>query len=230
MSVKVTSASNNNLQRPSDDAALAPAQLTIACWIKMHVVSGTQDLISKSGVSSDLSYGWRLTSAGILELGTSTDGTSFNTTSSVSTIVVDTCYHLCMTHSTTAKTLYINGVQDATGAGPGALFNSTVALHIGDRTDGANNSNFFMEDLRFYNRALSQAEVETIFACQGTDGIMQGGIARYQMDEGAPGVIIGETAHVKDVWNNALHLSALGTTRPSWEEGLIVHARRRRAA
>ncbi len=225
MSVKTTSASNNHLEH-ADAALLSPTEISISMWLKMHVISGTQDILSKSGSSTDLSYTVRLPSTGLLEFRTSTNGTSTNTVGAATALIVNTLYHLAFTHSTTSKKIYILGTEDAEGAGPGALFDSTVGLFLGQRSDGGQNANCFFEDVRLYNRSLTTKEVRTIHVARGHDGIIEGGIARWTMDEGAPGSVIAG-ATVKDVWQNALHLT--GINSPTWEEG-FVSMRRRRAA
>lgn len=88
--------------------------------------------------------------------------------------------------------MYIDAVEDANSPVSTATVTpiNTVPEHfeIGHQDDGTDT--FFdgtIQDLRVYNRALSQAEIETIFAAEGHDGILHGLIGRWTFTEKSPG-------------------------------------------
>ncbi len=56
-----------------------------------------------------------------------------------------------------------------------------------------------LEDFRFYDRVLSLEEIQTIHACQGVDGIVDGLVSRWLMNEGAEGVAASGVGSVKDL-------------------------------
>lgn len=69
-------------------------------------------------------------------------------------------------------------------------------------------------DMRIYNRALSPAEIQTIHGVRGTDGIVDGLIARWQFNDGAPGTLVGTTLSLTGKHN--------GTGGPGGNEPLYI--------
>ena len=90
--------------------------------------------------------------------------------------------------STTTLSFYINGVLQTGGfsgtAGSGAL----DLLTIGRRSDGvaASYLSGTIDDFRKYTRVLSQDELQTIHASEGSDGILNSLSNRYMFMERAP--------------------------------------------
>ena len=73
-------------------------------------------------------------------------------------------YHVAGAYNAAARTLdiYVNGVQDngvLYGPVPASQLNSAVNVNIGRRSDG-HNFNGVIDNVRVYNRALSQAEIQ----------------------------------------------------------------------
>lgn len=60
------------------------------------------------------------------------------------------------------------------------------------------------EDIRFYNRALTPDEIQTIFTCEGIDGIVRGLTNRWQLDEQPPGTVVA-AGFPRDVGNATLN-------------------------
>jgi hypothetical protein len=56
-----------------------------------------------------------------------------------------------------------------------------------------------LEDFRFYNRELSLAEIQTIYSSRGVDGITDGLVSRWSMNEGAEGAAASGAGSVKDL-------------------------------
>lgn len=144
-----------------------------------------------------------------------------------------TLYQIVMgsDYAANLMSIYRQGALDATAV-PGTPFASpssnTAAMesYIGiDLNDPVNTSNFagVMEDVRYYTRALSLAEVQTINACRGTDGILQSLIARYLMQDGPAGAVPG-AGQVKDRGPSGLH--ALGVLA-TWAADSRLKWRRR---
>lgn len=104
--------------------------------------------------------------------GTNTAGTSV--------VTGGTWTHIaCTANSTTgAGSCYVNGVLDyattlhttAPGAG---------ILGIGGRYGSEQVAIGILEDVRMYNRVLSAGEIQTLYSCHGTDGIISGLLHRW---------------------------------------------------
>lgn len=93
--------------------------------------------------------------------------------------------------------LYVNGVFDSAGTTlSGNIKASTREILIGFTNDNTGTpvlAPFFpfdgaLEDIRYYNRVLSAAEVATIFASKGKDGIVSGLQGRWQLGRFGEGV------------------------------------------
>jgi hypothetical protein len=122
-----------------------------------------------------------------------------------------------------------NGAQTVTAgvAYAGGAFTGTgsASASLGSDEDGS--ATFFggrIEDARAYNRNVSDAEIQTIHACRGHDGIWSGITARYRCNEGAPGVAAAGAGAIKDVTNNQRH--GTPTNGPTWQESRLSLRRR----
>lgn len=93
----------------------------------------------------------------------------------------------CIDPPNTTKAIFVDGVQvsivnPATFAGQ-----QSGTLSFGDRATVGAFFDGFLDDFRIYDRFLPQNEVETIYACRGTDGLYDGLIHWWQLNEGAEG-------------------------------------------
>ncbi len=82
---------------------------------------------------------------------------------------------------------------------PATQFNGSNSVVIGARSDGGQVIDGVIDDARIYNRALSAEEMSTIHAARGHDGIVDGLVSRWLMNEGAPGVTVAGAGVVKDI-------------------------------
>lgn len=127
------------------------------------------------------------TSGGLVQSFDSTTGAGSGGLSG-GTITLGRWSHFAYTWDGVTKRLFQDGVQIATGALSGVLSATTREFLLAANNNGAGlaPSEFFdgrLEDLRVYNRGLGQAEIETIVAGKGKDGIYAGLLARYPMNE-----------------------------------------------
>lgn len=111
--------------------------------------------------------------------------------------------HIASTFDGTTVRHYINGQLDSTIGGiSGVPNNPAFGPQIGNRPDLVGfNFEGAIEDLRFYGRALSGAEVATLHATQGRDGIVAGLRARWPM-QGEIGVV-PPAGTIEDISGNA---------------------------
>lgn len=141
-------------------------------------------------------------------------------------IAQDTWYHLVGTFDSTADIarIYLNGVEEAsTATGTQIPINTTDPVTIGTGLFSA----FWpglLDDARIYNRALSAAEVKTIHAVRGPDGIVNGMVARYTLNEGAPGVSASGAGVIKDVGPNKFDGNPANS--PIWAESQLSFRKR----
>lgn len=98
---------------------------------------------------------------------------------------------------------------------------------IGNRTAGLGSDRQFygrMEDTRLYDRILSAAEIQTIYTSEGVDGIVQGLVGRWPMNEQTPGTAASGAGSVKDVSVNGNH--ATPNDSPLYEASILKSRRR----
>jgi len=122
--------------------------------------------------------------------------------------------------------VYINGVLNG---GPTTVVGSATAagtFTIGNRTGMASSEglNGILDDVRVYNRRLSAAEVRTIHAARGVDGIVDGLIARVLFGEGPRGSSPSGAGFVKDVSNNKINYTPTGS--PVYRESILRFRRK----
>lgn len=147
---------------------------TFACWMKLNVVNATQTLfscrseVSPNGITIFYSSGYWLID----------DGVRWQPSNSLST---NTWYHVCIVRKKgVGKYLYINGalVSSTTTVGTQTAVNSTNFVfglcHQSASAYSGNPLNGYLNDVRFYNHALSIAEIKEI---------AKGLCVHYKLDE-----------------------------------------------
>ena len=151
-------------------------------------------------------------------------------------LVANTWCHVCVTvnwPATSAMTIYHNAAPvTLTGSSSGTPTwtagntsnTNTKQCVVGVNEDGL--SGFFsgqIEDVRVYNRILSQAEIETIYNSSGADGITDGLELWLPFKEGADGATIGSNV-IKDQSNNTI--TGSGVASPTWYDGITAGSKR----
>jgi hypothetical protein len=130
------------------------------------------------------------------------------------TAVNDGEWHHCLlawNSSDGAAKIIMDGVSEATGTletgdvsagnafdGVGRLFNVTIP---GDSVYLEGD----LADVRVYDRILSDSEAETIFASEGHDGIVDGLVHRWTMDDDNDGTFVSAIEDRSDAPNNGVN-------------------------
>jgi len=78
------------------------------------------------------------------------------------------------------------------------------------------------DDFRIYTRRLSLAEIQTIYACRGTDGIVNGLKNRFIFQAGPAGSAVGTT--VRDVGPSGNDFTRVGN--PTYTDSRLKFRRR----
>ncbi len=117
----------------------------------------------------------------------------------------------------------VHGTEEATPP-VGTRTANTSTPSIGGT--GAASGNHIQEDMRWYNRELSDEEILTIANSRGIDGIVDGLIARWPQNEGTIGSTVPTAADtVKDVGPDAIH-GTIQLSNPVYAEGELRTRRR----
>ena len=125
---------------------------------------------SQTGNTNQRKWSLAVNTSSQLSGGVSSDGSTTNVASGATTLVAGTWYHAVMVYvPSTSVTLYLNGVQDAqiTTTIASSLFDSTAPVWWGLRNDSTTTSFYFdgrIDDVRVYDRAITEAEIEILTA------------------------------------------------------------------
>jgi len=137
------------------------------------------------------------------------------------TLTLNTEYCLVFTwnQAGTLKELWANGIRQSftTSATFGSSASGTLYLGASG-TSLTECWNGWADDIRIYNRTLSQGEIETIYNARGRDLIYNGLLYRWVFIEGAPGVAASGTGLVKDIIGG-LHMTP--TNSPTFRDSTL---------
>jgi len=148
-------------------------------------------------------------------------------------ILTATWYHVAVTYdrgsASNDPVMYINAVsqtvtEHSTPSGS-ASDDSAQDFLIGNLNDNFRSWEGRLSDLRVYNRLLSAAEIQTIHAARGADGIHNGLVARWAMDEREPGV---DSAGITTVDQSINRNDGTPSGAPDYIEG-VIRSRRKTA-
>lgn len=140
-------------------------------------------------------------------------------------------HHIVLTwnSSTGTCTTYQNGVlinSGGTATGDVGLTFSRIAS-VEDTGGTPRYLDAVLEDVRVYNRILTLAEVQKIYRSRGGDGIVNGLVHRWMLDEGYPGESLSGSGASKDIGSG--QNNGTPTNAPQGAES-GVGVRRRRAS
>jgi hypothetical protein len=133
--------------------------MTVMAWVNMDVTSGFRDVLIKEGNNVDVynlyARNWR----GRPESNVFVGGT--NRTAEGSTLAANTWIHLTGTYDGAVLRYYANGTLAASTNAAGSIATSTGALRIGGNSLWGEFFDGRIDEVRIYNRALSQAEIQS---------------------------------------------------------------------
>lgn len=179
-----------------------PDEATVCCWV--YDTTGSASVRRIMGCDNLWEIGLNVNNRIFNDL-KQNDATNFTSVTALSPF---TLYHIaCNVDSSANAKIYINGELDATASINDGTPSSNI-LEIGHTADATGEYwDGYIEDLRVYNRVLSEAEIKTIYACKGTDGIKLGLLHRYPINEKSINAIADGTGVVKDWGSNSLNMT-----------------------
>jgi uncharacterized repeat protein (TIGR03806 family) len=148
------------------------ASFTISCWIKTTQIfqqvtptyEGTGIIWSDVGGSAnDFILGGTRSAGGVNRLSFFVGSGNFTTTGTLPINSGQWTHVAATRNGTTGEVrLYVNGVLDGSATGGTAVLNSNPEIHIGGNTLDNRYFNGAIDDVRFYSRVLSQAELASL--------------------------------------------------------------------
>jgi hypothetical protein len=132
--------------------------MTLAAWVNPTLVSSVwQDVIYKGSVNY---YLMASSSNGGSPGGGGTFGGSTQGTFAPTPLTANTWTYLAATYDGSAIRLYVNGTLVSTTAKTGAITSSSNLLQIGGNTISGQYFSGKIDEIRIYNRSLTQAEIQ----------------------------------------------------------------------
>jgi hypothetical protein len=177
------------------------AAFSMSAWINLQVYPGATPRWATIMSKNDFPHmQYDLTNSAV-SIAYQYAGVNYHELFDTSNISLNTWYHFVGTvdTSSTVMAIYRNGLLTNSSSGNSqALATTAVGLSIGSLNSSRYFSGF-LADCRIYNRALNAQEVSTIYAATGHDGIWNGLVARYVLDEGWDGLAsVGTTNSIID--------------------------------
>jgi hypothetical protein len=135
--------------------------MTIEAWVNPFGLGGWNTILMKEGTGSQFGYAlyandnspWPAVTVQIANVDRSAVGTT--------AIPLNTWSHVAATYDGTTLRLYVNGVQVGSRAQTGTLRTTTGPLRLGGNDLWGEYFHGIMDDVRIYNRALTQTEIQT---------------------------------------------------------------------
>ena len=202
---------------------------TIMGWVYLYGY-GVSDIgrIADKTSSNTPNNGWTLITRGggtnSFRFAHSRDTNYGEWRSPTNSLQLNTLYHFAIAYnkdstSNDAK-IYINGQSVSvteTSIPNGAAGNDASQNYmIFQSTAGGRGFDGYQVDHRAYDRILDDGEIETIYATNGHDGIHDGLVGRWMMNEDAPGVSAGlDTFYIASTQNSVGSGTSLALTVPS---------------
>jgi len=215
---------------------------SISMWIFSRVINTDKGMCiatTPAGGDNDFSFRYDTSGAngggdGVIKFGivTTGNGDERQLESTSFAQVQDTWQHvaICGVNDGTNLALYIDGEFDA----PTAVENwaGTITgcdnwfVGRGGKDTGSATWDGLISDMKVFNRALGAEEVKTIFTLRGRDGIVDGLLGCWRLNDQPIGTIMG-TGDFVDTSNNKNNLD--GTNSPEIVAGETAFRRRRSA-
>lgn len=150
------------------------ASFTIACWVKSTQTFAVTDptyngtgiiWADVGGAANDFILGGTRSAGGTNRLSFFVGGSEV-TFSGAQEISTGQWTHLAVTRDgiSGAVNLYVNGILDGGGTGGTAVLNANPLISIGGNTLDGHYYNGTIDDVRFYSRVLTQAEIATLLS------------------------------------------------------------------
>jgi hypothetical protein len=152
----------------ASDAVNLGNEFTIMMWAKLTSTSGIRTLIANAPSGDKLSgFKFMINTYGIndrriiFQSGNAT-GLLHSTTTAVNTFGFNVWNHVAVVvnRTTGVATIYYNGINVTSGLDSHTAFNTSAVLRLGMMTDNLCGMGGFLDDVKIYGRALSQAEIQ----------------------------------------------------------------------
>lgn len=191
--------SNHYLRSTSAHSVSQPSG-SISFWTRRTILGVSQQYV----LYIDANFNIRFNFSNDLEC-TLIRGSSKNTESLFTFDSTTELYFIVCTYddtgANTTNSIYVNGILNISESKQDAYVDN-FQLTLGANLTGGDVLNAELEDVRMYDRVLSAAEIETMYCCQGHDGIIYGLLHRWLLNEGSDGQVVSGSESVIDYFGD----------------------------
>jgi hypothetical protein len=207
----------------SQNAALAPTQITLECWVKPNSINANRGLVTKEPTefSSEIGYGFRQRADNIFWFVIGREGYG-SSAASTTHIVAGTWYHLAGTFDGIKMKLYVDGVLESTTT-THLVINSSANLKIGILN--SLNEAFIgnIDEVRVWNVVHTQTEIQADMNTM-LIGNEAGLVAYYPFNQGIAGGDNSGVNTLEDItanhYDGTLNNFALNGKISNWVTGV----------
>ena len=223
----VTVADNDTLDIPDS------TNFSVSFWAKLSSLSADQALVAKKSTQASTTAGFMVfynSSSGILDFRVA-DGTDQFIVSSTSFSTINEWVYITAVYdesSATNSTIYVNG-KNVKASTTGTISNvnslaSTTALTMGTQGNGSSDYSGFLDDVKLYRYARSEAQIKTDLSSRGsikgvaaqmgqqsTDYLSKGLVGYWKMDESSWNGTAGEVVDSSGNSNNGTSQNGVTT-------------------
>ncbi|MBI3231684.1 MAG: fibronectin type III domain-containing protein [Candidatus Doudnabacteria bacterium] len=155
----------NDYVDAGNSPSLNPAnQITIAAWAKPSSIAQSQFIVAKDNVpAGTLQYFLRFQGSSGVRFAIRTSVDNYFTVSTPTAIATNTWYHVVGVYDGSTMKVYVNGTLLGSTNVSGLMANNGVNVRIGRRQDTALPFNGVIDEVKIYDRALSQSEVMGLY-------------------------------------------------------------------
>jgi CubicO group peptidase (beta-lactamase class C family) len=192
----------NDVATVANRGSLSPAQITVEGWVRPRSIAATnsQDRVISKGTSYELTVssgdtGCASGTQGAVQWRATIGGNDLRICGG--DLTLNEWHHLAGTYDGAKFELYVDGARVASIARTGAMTVNSTAVTFGNRSALDRPFDGTLDEVRIWNRALTQSEVQT-YSDSTLTGTEPNLVAYYRFDETSGQLIDDSTANASD--------------------------------
>lgn len=196
----------NDLIYIGNNALLNPPHITVQAWIKADYAGAFRGVITKRNCCTGTTEQWAMqTNNGKIAFGVNFSGTGETFLTDPNFVPVGEWAQFTGTYNGTTVKLYKNGnLVDSVNVSGGDIWSLPWNVYIGDRDGGNDPWPGAIDEVRIWNRALTQQEILANMNCH-LSGNEPGLIAYYDFNQGVAGGNNAGVTTLPDLTSNGLN-------------------------
>lgn len=146
-----------------DNSDSLSGDATFSVWLNTNIINSAYHFILARNCNGYPNYQMRIDTLNRFSFGYEVDETHSSFSKLVTTPNINTWYHLVGVRKNNQAYLYVNGVQQTPGLVATGNLSSSQPVYIGAPNVNGNYFSGSIDEVRFYNRALSDSEIQALY-------------------------------------------------------------------